>query len=117
MYLKHIGECVRAEANQLVPLFIPLFFGWTIPLVKVKNPYALDNQWSREKVFSFVSHNNALNESYPCNTGKQRKTKVTYCSTACILLSFMHKIIMASCIQGDKSNPQASIKSQENKQK
>jgi hypothetical protein len=32
--------------------------------------FAMNNYWSRNKVFSFVSHNNVLNESYPCNTSE-----------------------------------------------
>ena len=37
--------------------------------------FAQRNHWSREKVFSFVSHQNVLeNKSYPCNTVGGSKT-------------------------------------------
>ena len=29
----------------------------------------MDSHWSRERVFSFFSHNNVNNNSFPCNTG------------------------------------------------
>ncbi len=32
--------------------------------------YAVDSHWSRDNVFSFFSHNNVNNNSFPCNTGR-----------------------------------------------
>ena len=47
--------------------------------VKDIEKYAVDSHWNRERVFSFFSHNNVDDMSFPCNTGTY-STESTICT-------------------------------------